>query len=365
LQIDFHHAATYAACRLAGMTVQDAGVVAHAAQYVDDATHDGAIELTDGGRYIRATSAHKMLDYKNLDAADNRLIWAPFHFLPGNLDDSPAGGSATSTERFERRMMCRPNSSVAQQMARHCVEHQELPFALQRFGVAMHTYVDTWAHQQFVGMVSKLNKVQKLSPHRDPAYESNNEFRHLNSGVAMFQREFANIAAVGHGGVMTYPDLPFLKWEFTRENGERVTRDNPTDFLAAFKALYETAYRFQVRDADAAAPALLPVDVQAVDRLLRSTIAIDGDSRHRSWIAAIGKGAFSFGPERVRYIARGPGSWKQEALGEDPEFEERGKKYQPRPGFLTSNWKRFHDALHYHRSYVLHELLPAHDLCAS
>ena len=41
MQIDFHHAVTYVAARLAGFSANDAGIIAHSAQYVDDAVNAG------------------------------------------------------------------------------------------------------------------------------------------------------------------------------------------------------------------------------------------------------------------------------------------------------------------------------------
>jgi hypothetical protein len=365
MQIDFHHAATYVACRLAGLNADQAATVAHAAQYVDDATIDGAVNFADGQRYVRATSAHKMLDHENADTADNRLIWTPFHFLPGADDSAPGGDRASDKDRFIRKMMCRPNSPVAQTMITHCIEHQDVPFALHRLGIGLHTFADTWAHHDFVGMVCDLNRIRRLEPTADQAYVDTPVYKELAGGFEMFQQRFANLLPVGHAGAITFPDLPFLKWSFTRENGEQISRDNPTDFLAAFRNMYAAAWRHRTRQPIAVAPALSSHDEGQVDRLLRTTIAIHGEERHAAWLNAIGDGTFSFGPEQVGYIEQGVGSWKYSALGADPESEDKDTVYAWQPGFLQSDWKHFHDAVHFHRAYVLHELLPSFGLCAS
>ena len=39
--------------RLAGFTHEDASTVAHASQYVDDATTDGPLTFSTGERYVR------------------------------------------------------------------------------------------------------------------------------------------------------------------------------------------------------------------------------------------------------------------------------------------------------------------------
>ena len=58
MQIDYHHTTTYVLSRLAGFTQTEARTVAHAAQYVDDATNGGRITFTNGGAYSRISSAH-------------------------------------------------------------------------------------------------------------------------------------------------------------------------------------------------------------------------------------------------------------------------------------------------------------------
>jgi hypothetical protein len=362
MQIDFHHGATYVLARLAGFDHDAAGVVAHAAQYVDDATQDGALDFRTGERYVRATSAHKTLDIKwNADAADNRLVWVPFHFLPGNAP--PPAGTAPG-EVFLRRMMCKPDSEIAREMVLDCVQRQDLPFALHRLGIALHTYVDTFAHQQFVGIVCDLNRLVDVTVDPDPAYVHSDVYGHLTSGLSKLAAFVAGHLPVGHAAATTLPDMPFLKWRFTRRNGETVVRDNPTDFLAAAQAAFNMARRYLACDPKLADVPLPAADAAVIDRLLRETLMIEGESRHAVWLQAIARGAFSFGPAPVEYVDQGDGSWKMQALGSDPD-DDSEETFVFDSAFLTSHWKHFHDAVQHHRLFVVHELLPRFGLCAS
>lgn len=362
MQIDFHHGVTYIACRLAGLTAQQAATVAHAAQYVDDATNDGPLAFSTGQRYVRVTSAHKTLDLRaNADKADNRMVWVPFHFLPGNqtvdgLDES---------ESFIRRMVCRPNSEVARQMMADCIRNKDYAFALHRFGIALHTFVDTWAHQQFVGMVCDYNKIRSLDIVADPAYANDPIYGELTGGAMKAQAFIAGHLPVGHAAALTCPDMPFLKWSFVRENGEQVHRDNPADFLDAATAMFNMARRFA-----AGAPRLpdqeMPVaDRALIDHMLRTTLHIDGETRHQVWLKAIRTGEFSFGAEDASYVEQGPGSWKYDALNNDPDTETGDELFDYSDKFLDSDWKKFHDAVQFHRMFVLHDLLPRFGICAS
>ncbi|MBV8122701.1 MAG: hypothetical protein JO370_01315 [Paucibacter sp.] len=362
MQIDFHHAVTYVVSRLAGLGHDDASVVAHASQYVDDATQDGALEFTTGERYVRVTSSHKTINIAlNADKADNRLVWVPFHFMPGN--EAPPPG-ASPDDAFYYRLMCKPGSRIARDMMRDCVERKHLHFGLHRLGIALHTFVDTWAHQQFIGAVCDINKVKTYAVNPDPSYCKDVVYGALTGVKEAFERHIANFLPVGHAGALTLPDLPFLKWSFTRENGEVVARDNPTDYLKAAHAAFNVVRRFVAGDPDLAEVALPAGDAQTLDTMLRTTLYIEGERRHQVWLQAIADGAFSFGPTSLSYVEQGPGSWKMDALNQDP-LDEAGVQYSFTPGFLGSNWKMFHDAVQFQRLYVLHELLPAYGICAS
>ncbi|MEY4764951.1 MAG: hypothetical protein RI907_1624 [Pseudomonadota bacterium] len=361
MQIDFHHAVTYVVARLGGLSAADATIVAHASQYVDDATHDGPIRFATGERYVRASSAHKTLEFfDNADTNDNRQVWLPFHFLPGNQVPPKVAAS----KAFMHRIMCKPGSDVAFEMMRDCVRDQGTPFALHRLGVALHTFVDTWAHQQFVGTICDLNRVKDLHVHPDAAYKDHHVYDDLTGPAQHIEQYLASHMPLGHAGALTLPDLPFLKWRFKRANGEVVERDNPTDFLTAARAAFNVVRRYVAKDVSLPDAPLLAADELAIDQLLRTNLKIEGEDRHRVWLTAIADGRFSFGAEQVGYVDHGPGSWKTAALGDDPE-NDLDWEYEFSDAFLTSNWKRFHDAVHHHRAYVIHELLPQFGLCAT
>ncbi|MBV5324614.1 MAG: hypothetical protein J0626_04730, partial [Rhodospirillaceae bacterium] len=104
MQIDFHHAVTYVVARWSGFPHAEAATIAHAAQYVDDSTHNGPVTFADGSQFERLATAHKMLDPENFSAFADHISWVPFHFLPG------AEGTGTET------LLCVQNSVVAQTM---------------------------------------------------------------------------------------------------------------------------------------------------------------------------------------------------------------------------------------------------------
>jgi hypothetical protein len=320
MQIDFHQSATYCIARLAGFSHQEAEVVAHCAQYVDDATHAGLIHFDNGALFQRTSSAHKKLDYRNFEALANHLVWIPFHFLPGN-GGLPAGQDPEG--KFIHKLICRPNSPVAQEIVRECIQHQPQPYALHRLGIVMHVYADTWAHQGFAGVNHQVNQVSDLVDD-----QGNPDREHRDRVEKYFQKNILEQIAswfvsealpLGHGAVLSHPDKLYLRWGYTNGLGETIKRDNPTDFLCAADHLCQWMQRYRLGDPDAEVPGLPTQDKELMDRMFRTITNSDGKERHHQWLATIRAGQFSFGSVDLVYIPKGRGSWKHQALDTESE----------------------------------------------
>jgi hypothetical protein len=354
MQIDFHHGVTYVLARLAGFPPDDAQTIAYSSQYVDDATNCGVIHFDNGALFQRLCSAHKMLDYRNLQELANHRVWLPFHFLPAN-DGLPPGQDPPGA--FIEKLICRPNSHIAQAMVQESMAHRDTASGLHRLGITMHVYADTWAHQGFAGVNHRINEARDIT-NAEGKTDDRLRARLVNS---LMNGAFA----LGHGAVLSNPDRPFLVWGYTNGRGERIERNNPVDFLAAAEHLCEAMQRYRLGDDVGPVPGLAEADRQTIAQLLTSLTDESAPHRHQQWLEAIAAGAFSFGPEAVSYIAKGKGSWKYLALGTERAVDLDGEVFEYRSGFLTSDWKYFHDALQAHRLYVLHDLLPRYGICAA
>jgi len=371
MQIDFHHGVTYVVARLAGFVPPEADIIAHSAQYVDDATESGEIWFANGMLYPRISSAHKMFDYRNARKLANHRVWLPFHFLPGNRGEAAPDAPLpfTSEDDFILRCVCRPNSHPARELMRIVITRQERDYALYRLGIAAHVFVDTWAHQGFVGYQHRINIATDIvanDEHHEKRFDKRAE-EFFKSGWGRFLSWLLGEALpLGHGTVLSYPDRPYLTWSYTNGLGERVGRDNPTDFLEAAKNLYMHFRRYIdfKEDGEGVFGKLyeIPAHFETLGNRLKTVKDEEGDDRHRAWLKMAADGTFGF-KDQVSYVQKGEGSWKHQALGTLEDIGQNSRRplaYPPR--FLTSHWKHFHDALQAHRFCVLNELLPRYGI---
>lgn len=371
MQIDFHHAVTYICARLAEFSPTDSEIVAHSAQYVDDATAEGEIWFENGMIFPRTASAHKMIDHNNMNELKNHRVWLPFHFLPGNNLEPPRGVVPTfDADEFMHRCICRPNSHPAQEMMRCVIERQDRPYALYRLGIATHVFMDTWAHQGFVGYQHKVNVSSDFDvpdQFKDPSLKDK-VVGFFSDGFDKIKSAFVGATLpLGHGTALSYPDRPYLKWAYTNGLAERVVRNNPEDFLTAAQETYKHFCRY--RDFPRLGPAVfgktysIPAKFDEISKQIVAINDEDGERRHDRWLELIENGTFGFSAP-LSYSEKGDGSWKHDALGTVEDVAHLDDKTAlPFPsGFATCHWKLFHDGLQAHRFYVLHELLPKYGL---
>ncbi|AST89316.1 DUF6765 family protein [Ralstonia nicotianae] len=353
MNIDFHYGVIFILARTAGLTRDEAQTVAHACQYVDDATTDGLLKFRDGQRFERFASAHGMIDYRNRINEDNRESWIPFHFVPG-------GDGAT----FEDRLVCRPNSAIAQALVCDALARHRQDNALHRLGVTLHAYVDTWAHQGFSGIVSQHNHVDDItvdgSSHPGMTGKIAAAFEWLKDKIVAMTLSW--YLPLGHGAALSFPDQPWTMWHYTNGFGTKIVRNNLDDFLAAADRAYGAIRAFKDGKADLNNTPALPAETAAALRaLLDANRWEDANKRLAAIQKAVDEKKFP-GVERIPpYIAKGAGSWKHMATGITAS-DDGSHRPQWQPAFETSHYRHFHDAVKEHRSVLLDVILPRHGL---
>ena len=369
MQKDGHHGMTYAIARFAGFDHEKAQLLAHASQYIDDATNGGTIKFDNGALYDRVATAHRMLDYRNSEELANHRAWVPFHFLPGNGGLSAGQEPPKAQDSFIYKLVCKPDSHVARDMLRAAVRDKGKAYGFHRFGLTMHVYADTFAHQGFAGVNHKINEV---SLQETEGYES--VFGRFRNKIVNYF--LSSYFPLGHGAALSLPDQPFLTWTYKNGLGEEVSRNNLDIFMEAADKMCRAMQCFIADDEsmDLDNQNGLSIDAKsAIRAFLKSNDNDDGEKRNDKWLQAIAGGNFSFGAATVSYIPKGKGSWKYLALGTEAEQEVQADKakgvekeiFPYKPEFLGSDWKMFHDGALAHRFDVIHDILPRYGICVA
>jgi len=357
MQIDMHYYGTYAMARAAGINQNTAKIIATAAQFVDDNAEKDNIEFRDGARLDSEATAHHALNHKNIDLEDQRKIWVPFHFLPGN-----------EGKTYTERLVCRKDSEIAQEMVQHMLSLANRSYAVPLIGIAAHVYADTFAHYGFSGISSRRNKVKEIEfdeiiTKKTEKYlrQKESEFKEnypdeegmLTNIKSWFAETFSG--ALGHGAVVTFPDRPYLKWSFKYEDPEYASgmRDNPATFMEGCKALYKLFRDFAKAKPECADNSYTKFpDIKSEIATILSLQAPKA-KRIASWRRAAKTGnLFSSGPETIPlYNAN---NWHNER--ENLARERDSSKIKDLSIY------RFYQAAAVYRTYVLRILLPSKGL---
>jgi hypothetical protein len=258
MKTDAHYYGVLAFSRACGFTKQHAWDVAYASQYVDDAkinqiavsgkpsasvqTHMKPIK--DQLTFFDMATCHSYEKVKTFNYSSMINNTVAFHFVPGC--DGP---------NFPKKMRCRERGGagaildemLAEMMARG---------NLFELGIVLHAYADTYSHQGFSGLLSKVNDIKDCEI-------KNRSGRILDTlpvaarwlKIKFFELIDEVIPAYGHAQALSYPDLPYLCWAFsydpTDDFDEKCepssTIKNADRFRAAFKSIREILEKFLER----------------------------------------------------------------------------------------------------------------------
>ncbi len=364
MQEDMHYYGTYAMARAAGLEVKHAKIVAYAAQYVDDSNANDSEVHEDGGMFQATATAHTNSEAVSNAAADHteqRRVWVPFHFFPGN-----------EGKTLSEKLACVKNSELAQEMVKNHIRHAASvkdEYGLALIGIMAHVYADTFSHYGFSGVSSRNNKVDGESFELDVKDENVKAYimgkytsfltKYAPSFLIKNYRNFASkgaslaTGALGHGAVGTYPDRPFLRWRFNFDKEDRDSgwRDNPATFMEACEKLHSAFSKYAEEAGVSKNPVEFKTIKNVVDNILRLESAKEG--RIEAWKEAI-EGGKLFEKEEHEALNFSKDEWEQQK----DEFKDLENAYQ----IAGKEVYRFHQAAIYHRDYTLKQLLPRYGI---
>jgi len=206
---EFHYYTIHYLAGQAGFSADDAYILAYSSQYLDNALVSYTVE-TDRGQYSTLVTHH----FGFWNNRQEEEVWIPFHFFPG--DDTWEAGRRLDGKT--NRYNVTPNSSRVKRYLIETLKSRDL----YRIGIALHTYADTWAHQNFSGRNEEWNRLEPNSV----------------------------IPPIGHAQALASPDDIDAVWEDPRLlQPDRLVR-NRDRFLGAAQKIYAYLCTYNRRSFD-------------------------------------------------------------------------------------------------------------------
>ncbi|WP_420266169.1 DUF6765 family protein [Candidatus Magnetominusculus dajiuhuensis] len=201
MEKDFHYDIIYSIAKLTKFMNPE--IIAYASQFVDDNNErwlgddipfPEKIPYPTGGHYFPIMT--QSMSVLSVDPYIQKFVYIPFHFLPGD-DAALTIGGMTNT------LSTTPNSSNAQFLLNNALASMN-PY---KVGIALHTFADTWSHQNFTGMQEDWNVV---------------DTHNLKKYV---------IPAIGHAQAAHSPDVISETWTDHRLGRQIVNADRALDAI--------------------------------------------------------------------------------------------------------------------------------------
>jgi hypothetical protein len=251
---DAHYYALLAMARSVGIEKETAHRIAYASQFVDDAKVNKITLAADNPNYllskfednqiINAATCHSYSDLSTYNYSSMTANTSAFHFVPG-----------CEGKNFPKKMRCKKESKIIKSIIEKAVNTDD-PI---RLGIALHAYADTYSHQGFSGIASKVNDVEEVRENNKiPAnlWDLIKEMRFKEVAIKIFpflseKKRDSLVPAYGHGQVYSYPDIPYLEWRYEYDATDnftsryRVSRvNNQERFIEAFKNIEKILQEF-------------------------------------------------------------------------------------------------------------------------
>lgn len=243
MNIDAHYYGILAFARAAGFKKEYAHTIAYASQFVDDAkinhiTLNNAPEdvefeiVSNQPSFFNMATCHSYskINTFNYEAMVNNTI--AFHFVPG-----------CKGENFAKQLRCSEESPIILSILDDLKKEDDLV----KLGIALHAYADTFSHQGFSGLLSKVNDIRDCHPntkiHNSAIENIIDVFRRISS--KSFDKYFDKLSpAYGHAQALLYPDIAYLEWEYRYDYSDEFSEqyivtinNNKERFTEAFKKI--------------------------------------------------------------------------------------------------------------------------------
>ena len=234
-------------------------------------------------------------------------------------------------------------------------------------GIAMHTFADTWAHQQFSGRQNRTeNDVENVQVYKNKKFEK----------LEIENTLFDVVPQIGHAEAGYFADLAYVRWRYDSASQKQTkTRDNLKEFMEAAEAIYkwfrshtsnppllkwENELKPEIKKLLAGSPQKAPrLEESLTIPLYQVYQRQDVEERCGSWIKAFGD---LFKPVQHKYFY-GKKEWRNEAIIGETDWDkfsssdwDREGPFKVKSGLWDSFWVQFHQAALRQRHLVLENL---------
>ena len=357
MKVDAHYYAILAFSRACGFRKEHAWDIAYASQFVDDAkiNHIVIHEVpeNDVRSHLRTidskpcffdmATCHSYRKIETFNYSSMIRNTAAFHFIPG-----------CKGEHFVKRMRCKKNGIIIRNLLGKVIERGDLI----ELGIALHVFADTYSHQGFSGLLSKVNNIKDLEIEDGSGRildKIPKVIRWAKDKVYMIFDKI--IPAYGHGQAMSFPDLPYLAWSYSYDASDEFSDkdessdkiDNKKRFREAFNEIEKILKKFAERHPEYTEETRSVFDM---DRLFKALIVKKSDrGRIKHWIHTMTHmGLFHEDDPMLTYDGH---AWLREAFSnfDRKKFSDRkveDAKLADR--FETSKWFGYYKAVQWYKA---------------
>ena len=352
---DAHYYAILAFCRACGFNKESASVVAYASQYVDDAkinlmyiknpNENIEYDLVQNiPAFFNMATCHSYFKINTFNYESMVNNTCAFHFVPGN-----------DGENFTKKLRCKEESPIILNILNEALLEDDLI----KLGLVLHPYADSFSHQGFSGLLSKVNDIKNCEPKSELYLGITDK---LLSTIKLYSRNkydlvFDNfIPAYGHGLALDFPDIPYLVWSYEYDCSDEFIYtfkptiiDNRERYKRAFKNIRKYLKAYLGRYKKYAEPNF---NFDNFDSLFEALLLENGDKmREINWITLlIEQGFYDF--EDLEDIIYEDNKWLKEAFKNYNinKFNNRIiEEVQLADDFSDSYWYQFYRAVKWYK----------------
>jgi len=222
-----------------GFSSEEAQIIAYSSQFVDDAVNHEEMNINGNLNILQkrfsdktfdpVCTAHKGLQLlKGFKKVVQDKIYIPFHFLPDleSIKSKNDSFIVKKNGKLAKKLVILAKTELSKTTG------EERIMNLIKLGIALHTYSDTWAHQNFSGRHSSVeNDIDDIEILKNDKWEKLSFFKNL---------EYNALPDIGHAEAESLPDQSYLKWRFRKINDNKIIEINNTElFIDAAKNIFD------------------------------------------------------------------------------------------------------------------------------